>query len=47
MREGYTGVAVGMNMGATERTVTDGDVEPLIARLRRALAEAHRAHLRD
>ena len=45
--DGYKSVALGITLSATERTLTDADVEPLIARLLRALAEAHRAHLRD
>jgi phenylalanyl-tRNA synthetase beta subunit len=45
--DGYKSVALGITLSATERTLTDADVDPLIARLLRALAEAHRAHLRD
>lgn len=44
---GYKSVALGITLSATERTLTDADVEPLIARLLRALAEAHQAQLRD
>ena len=45
--EGYKSVALGITLSATERTLTDADVDPLIARLLRALAEAHQAQLRD
>jgi len=45
--DGYKSVALGITLSATERTLTDAEVEPLIAHLLRALAEAHRAHLRE
>ncbi|WP_448506976.1 phenylalanine--tRNA ligase subunit beta, partial [Immundisolibacter sp.] len=44
---GYKSVALGITLSATERTLTDADVDPLITRLLRALAEAHQAQLRD
>jgi phenylalanyl-tRNA synthetase beta chain len=44
---GYKSVALGITLAATERTLTDADVEPLIARVLHALAEAHQAQLRD
>ena len=44
---GYKSVALGITLSATERTLTDADVDPLIARLLRALAQAHQAQLRD
>lgn len=45
--EGYKSVALGITLSTTARTLTDADVEPLIARLLRALADAHQAQLRD
>ncbi len=45
--DGYKSVALGITLSATERTLTDSDVEPLIAHLLRALAQAHQAQLRD
>jgi phenylalanyl-tRNA synthetase beta chain len=45
--EGFKSVALGITLAATERTLTDADVDPLIARVLHALAEAHQAHLRD
>lgn len=44
---GFKSVALGITLAATERTLTDADVEPLIGRVLHALAEAHQAHLRD
>ncbi len=45
--DGYKSVALGITLSAAERTLTDADVEPLIAHLLRALAQAHQAQLRD
>ena len=45
--DGYKSVALGITLAATERTLTDADVEPLLARVLHALAEAHQAQLRD
>ncbi|MGE0809200.1 MAG: phenylalanine--tRNA ligase subunit beta [Immundisolibacter sp.] len=44
---GCKSVALGITLAATERTLTDADVDPLITRVLHALAEAHQAHLRD
>jgi phenylalanyl-tRNA synthetase beta chain len=44
---GFKSVALGITLAATERTLTDADVDPLIARVLQALADAHQAHLRD
>ncbi len=44
---GCKSVALGITLAATQRTLTDADVDPLIARVLHALAETHQAHLRD
>jgi phenylalanyl-tRNA synthetase beta chain len=44
---GFKSVALGITLAAVERTLTDADVDPLIARVLQALADAHQAQLRD
>jgi phenylalanyl-tRNA synthetase beta chain len=44
---GFKSVALGITLAAVERTLTDADVDPLIARVLLALADAHQAQLRD
>ena len=44
---GCKSVALGITLADTERTLSDADVEPLLARVLHALAEAHQAQLRD
>ena len=44
---GFKSVALGITLAAVGRPLTDADVDPLIARVVRALTEAHQAHLRD
>ncbi len=44
--QGHKSIALGLTLSATERTLTDAEVDQLMARLLRALADTHQAQLR-
>ena len=43
---GYKSIALGLTLSATERTLTDAEVDQLMARLLQALVDTHHAQLR-